>query len=115
MFGLGLVAAIATWRSWRLRCLSIAGARRWGGRAWGVRTEVGAGAVQPPGRFAGGLGGNLYVADTGNHTIRMINSQGIVTTIAGAPGQSGDADGTGLRRGSTGRAGWRRTPAATFT
>lgn len=40
--------------------------------------------------------GSLYVADTGNHTIRAINlTNGAVTTIAGTAGVSGDLDGVG--------------------
>jgi len=39
--------------------------------------------------------GNLFVSDTGNHTIRKTTSAGVVTTIAGAVGQSGFTDATG--------------------
>lgn len=40
--------------------------------------------------------GIVYVADTGNHTIRKITPQGEVSTFAGSAGQSGDTDGTGM-------------------
>ena len=39
--------------------------------------------------------GNVYVADTGNHTIRKITSAGAASTLAGLPGVFGSADGTG--------------------
>ncbi|HTZ21531.1 MAG TPA: hypothetical protein VMC06_11680, partial [Opitutaceae bacterium] len=39
--------------------------------------------------------GNLYVADSGNCTIREITPAGMVTTFAGFAGSSGNADGTG--------------------
>lgn len=39
-------------------------------------------------------GGNVYVADTWNHTIRKITPAGAVTTLAGLAGNFGAADGT---------------------
>jgi hypothetical protein len=39
--------------------------------------------------------GSLYVADTGNNTIRKISSAGVVTTLAGTAGISGSANGIG--------------------
>lgn len=39
--------------------------------------------------------GNVYVADTGNSTLRRISAAGAVTTLAGAAGQPGRTDGTG--------------------
>ncbi|HSL92437.1 MAG TPA: NHL repeat-containing protein, partial [Candidatus Limnocylindrales bacterium] len=41
-------------------------------------------------------GTNLYVADTGNHTIREVTTSGTVTTLAGLAGNTGSADGTGF-------------------
>jgi sugar lactone lactonase YvrE len=40
-------------------------------------------------------GGNLYVADAMNATVRKIAPDGTVSTLAGTPGNRGDADGTG--------------------
>lgn len=51
-----------------------------------------------PGGVALDPTGNLVVADTGNHTIRRVTPAGVVTTLAGSPGQSGSADGTTLAR-----------------
>jgi len=37
--------------------------------------------------------GNLYVADSCNHTIRKVTPAGVTTTVAGTPGLSGNEDG----------------------
>jgi len=39
--------------------------------------------------------GNVYVADTANHTIRELAADGSVTTLGGSPGTSGSSDGFG--------------------
>jgi sugar lactone lactonase YvrE len=39
--------------------------------------------------------GNVFVADTVNHTIRKVTSAGVVTTLAGTAGTSGTTDGIG--------------------
>jgi len=39
--------------------------------------------------------GNVYVADTFNHTIRQVTPGGVVTTVAGLAFTSGSTDGTG--------------------
>jgi hypothetical protein len=66
--------------------------------------EVGPGAVDGTGsaaRFNNPYGvaadnsGNVYVADTSNHTIRKITPVGLVGTLAGLAGSAGSADGTG--------------------
>ena len=47
-------------------------------------------------------GGNLYVADTNNHTIRkVVPSTGVVTTVAGLAGNSGSTDGLAAWPSST--------------
>ncbi|HWL14687.1 MAG TPA: immunoglobulin domain-containing protein [Opitutus sp.] len=42
-----------------------------------------------------GKNGTLYVADLGNLTVRAIDANGRVTTLAGSPGASGVVDGAG--------------------
>ncbi len=48
-----------------------------------------------PDRVAVDGTGNLYVSDSGNHTIRKIAPGGVVTTLAGTAGTAGNIDGTG--------------------
>ena len=51
-----------------------------------------------PGGLTVDTNGNLYVADTANQTIREVTPTGtnwVVTTLAGLPGVSGSANGTG--------------------
>jgi sugar lactone lactonase YvrE len=48
-----------------------------------------------PNAVAVDASGNVYVADTANHTIRKITFFGVVTTIAGSAGVSGNIDGIG--------------------
>jgi hypothetical protein len=52
-------------------------------------------------RFNGPFGvavdvaGNVYIGDSGNHTIREITPAGVVSTLAGLAGNRGSTDGTG--------------------
>jgi hypothetical protein len=68
------------------------------GTAGSFGTADGTGSVarfnQPTGVTVGS-GGDVYVADSGNNTIRKITPQGVVTTLAGTAGTAGSTDGTG--------------------
>src|SRR5438094_443785 len=46
-----------------------------------------------PGNLVVDGGGNLYIADWGNDRIRKVNTEGIISTIAGKGGGSGGGDG----------------------
>lgn len=48
-----------------------------------------------PGGIAVDRTGKVFVADSGNDTIRMITPAGVVATLAGTPSVGGNADGTG--------------------
>jgi sugar lactone lactonase YvrE len=54
-----------------------------------------AAALRFPEALASDGGGNVYVADSGSHAIRKITPDGVVTTLAGATGVSGNVDGKG--------------------
>lgn len=45
--------------------------------------------------IAADAAGNLYIADAFNNTIRKLDANGLVSTVAGAPGTMGSADGAG--------------------
>lgn len=55
-----------------------------------------AAAFNEPRGFAQDGAGNLYVADYQNHVLRKVTPAGVVTTLAGSPGQQGSVDGTGI-------------------
>jgi sugar lactone lactonase YvrE len=52
-------------------------------------------SFQAPRGLAHDASGNIYVADSGNHTIRLVTPDGTVSTLAGLAGSSGSLDGTG--------------------
>jgi sugar lactone lactonase YvrE len=79
------------------RCVRLAGDGR-AGHADGVDLEA---SFKGPTGLAAAAGGRLYVADSGNHCVRLLaphpNGGGVlvVTTVAGKAGQAGHLDGLG--------------------
>ncbi len=71
---------------------TLAGAAGKSGRADGVG---GSALFNNPSGVAVDAVGNVYVADTGSHTVRKIVPGGEVTTLAGCAGVRGSADGRG--------------------
>lgn len=71
---------------------TFAGFAPFAGSADGVGTSS---RFNSPAGMATNFGGNLYIADTGNHTIRVVSPAGVVTTLAGLAGVSGSTDGVG--------------------
>jgi len=71
---------------------TLAGAAGITGSADGIGTLA---RFKMPIGVAVDVSGNVYVADTDNHTIRKITAAGIVSTFAGMAGVSGNTDGTG--------------------
>jgi sugar lactone lactonase YvrE len=71
---------------------TLAGSPGLGGRADGAGAAA---SFFYPAGIAANSAGTVYVADTGNHALRVVTSAGVVSTLAGAAGVSGNADGTG--------------------
>jgi sugar lactone lactonase YvrE len=71
---------------------TVAGTARARGSADG---GLGTAHFRFPHSVAVDTGGNLYVADNDNNTIRKIDTAGVVSTLAGAAGISGTTDGAG--------------------
>lgn len=68
------------------------------GRAGAAGSGDGAGPAARfwyPSAVAVDAGGNVYVADTANNTVRSISAAGVVSTVAGVAGPPGSVDGTG--------------------
>src|ERR1019366_6027179 len=88
--GLGILAAVEA-QAQPLLITTVAG---YAGK--GSADGVGAGALffNPQGVAVDGAG-NVYVADSGHNTIRVITSSGASSTLAGTAGVSGSADGNG--------------------
>jgi sugar lactone lactonase YvrE len=88
--GLGLLTALAA-QAQPLLITTVAG---YAGK--GSADGMGSSALfYNPQGVAVDVAGNVYVADTGNNTIRIINSSGVSSTLAGRVGVSGSADGAG--------------------
>jgi hypothetical protein len=71
---------------------TLAGAPGSAGSSDGIISEA---RFNHPSGVAADCFGNLYVADTGNQTVRKIAPDGAVSTLAGLTGTPGAADGTG--------------------
>jgi sugar lactone lactonase YvrE len=65
-----------------------------GGRGQGDGQGTAAGFLVPVGIHVD-AGGIIWIADSGNHTIRRMTPDGTVTTFAGQAGVQGDTDGIG--------------------
>ena len=63
------------------------------GTAGSVDGAAGAARFTTPSGLTIDRDGNLFVGDTGNHAVRRITPDGVVTTVAGALATSGNTDG----------------------
>ncbi len=93
----GTTVYVAETNGQRIRAISNADVvSTLAGSTMGFMDATGSAAqfAEPSGVAADGHG-NTYVADSRNHCIRMITPAGVVTTIAGSPGNPGFVDATG--------------------
>lgn len=58
-------------------------------------SNTGTGQFNTPNAVAIDSSNNIYVADSGNNTIRKITSAGVISTLAGSAGHTGSQNGTG--------------------
>ncbi|MBK7660291.1 MAG: hypothetical protein IPJ28_14685 [Betaproteobacteria bacterium] len=72
---------------------TLAGTTGTGGNADGTGTAA---RFREPQGVAVDSSGNVYVADSSNHTIRLITPGGVVTTLAGIAGFSGNTNGAAI-------------------
>lgn len=70
----------------------LAGIRGYAGASDGPAHQA---TFHGPGGLALDSAGNLYISDAGNFTVRKLSADGMVTTLAGAPGLPGDREGMG--------------------
>lgn len=92
-------AIVADWENHTIRKVTPGGAVTTIAGSPGVLgSSDGTGAAarfNGPRAVATAADGTIYVTDHQNHTIRRITQAGVVTTLAGTPGQAGNADGVG--------------------
>ena len=72
--------------------ISVLAGSQFAGYADGTGTAA---SFSGPHGLASDAAGDVFVADTGNAVIRKITPAGVVTTVAGSPGNRGAVDGTG--------------------
>src|SRR5260221_204 len=90
---------VADWYNYTIRKITsrgvvttVAGLARTSGSTDGTGSDA---RFYEPNSVAVDTVGNLYLADFGNPTIRKISPGGVVSTLAGQAGRTGDADGSG--------------------